>query len=190
MGTFQAPEWSDSEVAKLRQRQAGPNIRKLRDVTLTSLRGAGMTAQNWENPNVRRMTVRQALQGYGSGLGQILSSAQNTAMNQYGQKYNKAYEAAYRNFEADRLAKMSEYQNLWTAWANQGVDRTQVNQTGSGSSNVNVGAGVRSVPSQPNVMQPPTWSPDVKYTNFTVTNPGQEMPYFMQGQSGYLPGER
>ena len=188
MGTFQAPEYSDSEVASLRQRHAGPGIRKLRDQTLNALRGVGMTAQGFENPNVRRMTVRQALQGYGSGLGQILASAQSTAMNQYGQKYNKEYDAAYRNFEADRLAKMTEYNNLWTAWANQGKERTTVNQTGTGSTNVNVGSGggvgLSVQPSQPRVIQPPTWSPSTgrvkamedyaagRYGPFNVTNPG------------------
>lgn len=183
MGTFTAPEYDEGEIAQLRQRQAGPQIRKLRDVTLQAISGG---QQGWENPNIRRTTVRQALQGYGSGLGSILSSAQNTAMSQYNQRYQNAYNAAQTNFEANRLAKMTEYQNLWTSWAKQGTERTNV--TGSGTNTgaaSSSGLGITSQQSTPRPISEPQWSPETKYQNFTVTNQGKEMPYFLQGTSGY-----
>lgn len=188
MGTFNAPEYDEGEIAQLRQRQAGPQIRKLRDVTLQALSGSGMAAKGWENPNVRRTTVRQALQGYGSGLGSILASAQNTAMNQYQQRYQNQYNAAQTNFEANRLAKMTEYQNLWTSWAKQGTERTNVTGSSSGSGGgaaSSSGLGITSQQSTPSPMGPQPYSPEIKYQNFTVKNAGKEMPYFMQGTSGY-----
>lgn len=173
---FNAPEYSDSEVAKLRQRHAGPNIRRLRDVTLQSI------GQNFENPNVRRTTVRQALQGYGSGLGQILASAQGSAVSQYGQKYQTKYNEAAANFNAESEAKMTEYQNLWKLYAQKGTQRTITNKTGTSADSSNSGMGITVENNPPRPSPTPTWSPSVIRSPIVdVRNRNESMPYVMQG---------
>jgi hypothetical protein len=158
VSTFAAPEWNESEVARNRQRMAGPNIRRLRDVTLQSI------GRNYENPNVRRMTVREALRGYGSGLGSILASAQQGAVNEYGNKYQNMYNERMANFNAANQAKMAEYNNLWQMFSKMGTTRTTQSTTGydSGSSGAagGSGMGVTSQPSNPRQMGPSGWSPD------------------------------
>ncbi len=79
--TYTAPTWNEAEVSSLTQQRAAPGLRALRQ-QVSRIAGA-----NYDSPNVKRMTLREALTGYGSGLGDVMGSASSTAMGEYGTKF-------------------------------------------------------------------------------------------------------
>jgi hypothetical protein len=103
---FTAPEWDEREIARLRQVKAGPGLRRLRRVAEKAI------GRSYENPNVRRMSVREALEGLGVGMGGVLSAAGREAAGEYGQIYSREYNAAMMNYQAQMQREMSEYQAL------------------------------------------------------------------------------
>lgn len=102
--TFTAPEYDKSEVAKRAQKYAAPGVRKLR----TAVQSA--TARGYDNPNVRRMTLRDALAGYGEGLENVMSGAQKTASAEYAQEYAYKYKEAGMNYQTAVQAVRDKYQ--------------------------------------------------------------------------------
>lgn len=107
---FELPEYDETKVAGLAQKIAAPRVRTLRETTREAIsrRGPG-----YENPNIRRMTVRQALKGYGTGLESLISGARKGAVSEYGQQYGAAVNAAQMNYQTKVSTTMAQYQNLW-----------------------------------------------------------------------------
>lgn len=71
---------------------------------------------HYDNPNVKALMVRGALEAYGIGLAGALASAGRQATAEYGQEYQSTYEAAMANFRAklDNIYKKWETQfNVW-----------------------------------------------------------------------------
>lgn len=118
MPTFTAPKLDRRAIAAETQREAAPAIRRLRDVTARSLAGS------FENPNVRRMTVREALQGYGSGLASVLQGARRSAMQTALPEYTAQVGAAQRSFEANVGMLQQEYNNAWREFLTAGTTTT------------------------------------------------------------------
>lgn len=83
--TYERPEWDEGEITRLSQVRGAAGVRNLRDAVQT------LSRERYENPNVRRMSLRDAMKGYGEGLEQVMSGAHEKASSEYGQKY--AYEA-------------------------------------------------------------------------------------------------
>jgi hypothetical protein len=79
---YEAPTWDQGAVDNLTQQRAAPGLRSLRQQVN---RAAGA---NYENPNVKRMTLRDALAGYGSGLSSVMGSASSAAANEYGNRFS------------------------------------------------------------------------------------------------------
>lgn len=120
--TLDVPEFDRRKLRAETQIEAGPQVRRLRDVTARAL-GA-----RFENPNVRRMTVREALQGYGSGLGSILQGARRAAVQQQMPEYQAQVQGAQRTFEANVNSLMSQYQALWNNFLRTGTTTTTTRQ--------------------------------------------------------------
>lgn len=98
---YDAPEWDEAEISRLTQARASGGIRGLRAAT------QAISRQRFENPNVRRMTLRDALRGYGEGLEAVMSGAAGVARAEYGQKHAIETEEAKINYNqavADRNA--------------------------------------------------------------------------------------
>lgn len=112
---FETPTLDRRRVRAETQREAAPQVRRLRDVTARAL-GA-----QFENPNVRRMTVREALQGFGSGLSSILTGARRTALQTELPEFQAQVGAAQRTFEANVQGLMNEYQALWNNFLRTGT---------------------------------------------------------------------
>jgi len=129
---FEAPEYDTSKVAAKAQKIAAPRVRQLRE----TVRAA--QAQPYENPNVKRMTVGQALQGYGTGLESVMAGARRGAVAEYGQEYGKEFTAAQMNFQTQVQTQMAQYGNLWTEY----LTNLKSNLSNQGQ----VGIGVRSDP--------------------------------------------
>lgn len=91
---FQKPEWDVGEIKKRTAEISGPKVRQLRQALNQAL------VKHYENPNVRKMMVRSALQGYGIGLGNVTAAAATAARSEYAQKYSFDMSAAMANFNA------------------------------------------------------------------------------------------
>ncbi len=91
---FVAPEYDETRIAALTQRAAAPGVRTLRMALreITAKRGGEY------NPNVRAMTLRKALQGYGTGLESIYGGAAKTAGEEYAREYGIESEEAKINY--------------------------------------------------------------------------------------------
>ena len=112
------PQLDRREIRAETQREAGGQIRRLRDIT------ARAVGQRFDNPNVRRMTLRDALQGYGSGLSSILTGARRTAIQTELPEYQANVEGALRTHEANVQSLMNQYQARWNMFLRQGTTRT------------------------------------------------------------------
>lgn len=107
---FEAPEWDESAIRKAAQRKAAPRLRSLRR---QMEREAG---RQYENPNVKRMTLRQAMEGYGLGLGSIMGQAEAAGRAEYGQQYGREFAGAQTTYQAQTQALMQSYQNAFSAY--------------------------------------------------------------------------
>ena len=103
---YVAPEYDEARIATLTQRAAAPGVRTLR----MALRETTARRGGEYNPNVRAMTLRKALQGYGTGLESIYGGAAKTAGEEYAREYGIETEEAKINYSqavADRDAIFS-----------------------------------------------------------------------------------
>lgn len=71
--TFEAPEFDERGIAAEAQRLQGPSVRELRRQLRTALQDRA------DSPVVQRMNIREALQGFGAGLGRIQVGARREA---------------------------------------------------------------------------------------------------------------
>jgi hypothetical protein len=124
---FQAPTWDEKEIGRLAQKKAAPRLRSLRR---QMEREAG---RQYENPNVKRMTLRQAMEGYGLGIGSIMSEAESAGRAEYGQKYGREFAGAQTTYAAQTQALMQSYQNAFNAYL-QSMQQTTTTGTGGATS--------------------------------------------------------
>ena len=82
------PTYDTGRVESLAQRFAAPGIRNLRSAMQDVQGGV------YENPNVKSMTVREALQGYGQGLENVMAGALKEGAGVYGQEFAPQVSAA------------------------------------------------------------------------------------------------
>lgn len=106
--SYSAPVWDEGAIESLTQRNAAPGLRGLREQVQKA------TNRKYENVQVGRMTLREALQGYGAGIGSVLGGAGTAARGEYGQKYG---------IEAD-VAK-TNYGGMMAQWQGENVARSQ-----------------------------------------------------------------
>ena len=67
----------------------------------------------YENPNVRRMTLRDAMAGYGMGLEKVLGGARKEATAEYAAEYAPQMTKAQMEYQAGIQSTMGQYQNAW-----------------------------------------------------------------------------
>jgi len=130
--TYAAPEWDEGAISSLTQKRAAPGLRSLRQQVQR------VTGRKYDSPQVARMTLREALQGYGSGIGSVLGGAGSVAHREYGQKYGAETEAArlsyggqmaqwrgeiaarsqgaLTNYQAELEKRRTGYQSAWDKW--------------------------------------------------------------------------
>jgi hypothetical protein len=102
--TYEAPVYDEEKVSGLTQSTAAPAIRGLR----SSMQKV-MNKSN-SNPNVQRMTLREALAGYGQGLQSAVSEASTTARNLYNTQYGIEADTKKANYNANVDAAKTNYQ--------------------------------------------------------------------------------
>ena len=130
--TYAAPTWDEGAIESLTQRKAAPGLRNLRQQVQR------VTGRRYDNPQVARMTLREALQGYGAGIGSVMGSAGETAMGEYGKKYaieadvaktnyggrmaqwqgetQARSEGARMNYQSELERRRTAFQSAWDKW--------------------------------------------------------------------------
>jgi hypothetical protein len=94
MPTYTAPKWNEGAIDTLTQKRAAPGLRAMRQQVS---RASGVS---YDNPNMKRMTLRDALQGYGQGVEQTLSGANAAATNEYGHRFSAESTGAQAEFSS------------------------------------------------------------------------------------------
>lgn len=117
--TFVAPEARPGELAGETQRLAAPQIRSLRDITAAAISSAA-----GQPANIRKMTIRQALQGFGGGLESVISGARRGAQQVVQARLGRETQAAQFNFQANVNALMNQYSNQWRQFLSGGITTT------------------------------------------------------------------
>ena len=103
--TFTAPTRDPNRISNLRARASGAGLRDLRRQTQQTIQGtSGMDA------TMRRMTLKDALMGYGSGVSKIMGQADRIAQNQYEQEYGDKYKESILNYQTGISKANTEYQ--------------------------------------------------------------------------------
>ena len=145
-GTFTAPEYDTGAADPIQQRLAAPGLRHLREQI------SKVQAQTYENPNVKAMTVREALKGYGSGVEKVMASAYGRAMAEYNKRYEAERLGLLENFRAKERANQANFQRALTAWSKTGSATGSFDTTGT-SGYTSAGGGssysTRKVPGTP-----------------------------------------
>jgi len=100
---YTAPTYDESKVDTLTQKKSAAGLRAARQ-SLQSVTGG-----YYENPNVKRMTLRDALAGYGSAVQTVMSGAETEARNQYNTEYGIEADSSKTNYNADVEAGKLNY---------------------------------------------------------------------------------
>ena len=108
--TLEMPEYDEGKVSALTQKKSATGVRNLRNTTQRAM------SETYDNPNVKRMTVRDALAGYGSGLESVMSGAGSDARAEYDQQYSTSVNAAMSQYEAELNRQAMEYNTASNAW--------------------------------------------------------------------------
>ena len=114
------------KIRALSQEIAAPSIRKLQEGLQ-----AGMNTKS-DNPNVRRMTLREALQGYGTGLETAMSGSGSQARSEHQQELNTQNAAAQANWQAKTQSLMTAYQNAFSRYMQSAERVTNSNSSEDG----------------------------------------------------------
>jgi hypothetical protein len=104
-GTFTAPTRDPNRIGALRSRASGAGLRDLRRQTQQAIQGtSGMDA------TMRRMTLKDALMGYGSGVSKIMGQADRIAQAQYEDEYGDKYRESMINYTTGISKANTEFQ--------------------------------------------------------------------------------
>ena len=98
------PEFDESKVQRLAQEHAAPGVRTLREAYQTAAARLPSTPQT-------RLTLRDALKGYGTGLEQVMGGARRTARAEEMQKFG-IESAQYQQDYAARLTQAQQQAEL------------------------------------------------------------------------------
>lgn len=105
--TLELPGVDKRAIRAATQKIAGPKIRTLRQATQQAM------GKHYENPNVRKLTLREALQGYGSGLESVMSGAGRQATQEEMAQRQVEADQARLNYQTQVNAIMAQYNNAW-----------------------------------------------------------------------------
>jgi hypothetical protein len=124
---LEMPKVDKRAVRALTQKIAAPSIRKLQEGVQQAMN------VHTDNPNVRRMTLREALQGYGSGLETTMAGAGSQARQEHQQELNLLANEARANWQTSTEALMAEYQNAYNKYMQSAEKITETNEGAGGA---------------------------------------------------------
>lgn len=106
---YAAPEYDEDRIAALAQRKSSAGLRAARQALQQTIGGY------YENPNVKRMTLRDALAGYGQSVEAVLSGADTTAREEYNTEYGIKSDQEKTNYNERVNASKLKYEGQNTA---------------------------------------------------------------------------
>jgi len=112
------PEWDTGKVKTKTQAAAAPGLRRLRG----EVRKAQMAS--YDNPNVKRMTLRDALAGYGEGIENVLAGARRQAISEYEAEYAPQVSKAQAEWQANISRINNNFQAAWRDYMNRVAQQT------------------------------------------------------------------
>jgi hypothetical protein len=90
--TFTAPVYNEGEVKARARKMAAPGLSQL------NMKVQSAMSRYYENPNVRRMVLRDTLAGYGIGLSNVMAKAQQSAQAEYSAEHSRLYSEAMNSY--------------------------------------------------------------------------------------------
>jgi hypothetical protein len=90
--TFAPPAYNEGEVKSRARKMAAPGLSQL------NMKVQSAMSRYYENPNVRRMVLRDTLAGYGIGVSNIMAKAQQSAQSEYGAEHERLYSEAMNSY--------------------------------------------------------------------------------------------
>lgn len=118
---YDAPDRDEDRIRKLTAMNAAPGLRALRSQI--------QAAQNktYRNPTMKRLTLRDALAGYGQGLESVLAGAKNAGLQEYDREYASEVDEYKTNYSSDISRRnqlystatedaWKEYQSAYQTW--------------------------------------------------------------------------
>jgi len=123
------PEFDEGKVQRLAQEHAAPGVRTLREAYQTAAARLPTTPQT-------RLSLKDALKGYGTGLESVMAGARKTARGEEMQKfgiesavYQQEYAAklaqAQRQTQMENERMMMQYQADYMDFLGEGDDQPQ-----------------------------------------------------------------
>lgn len=97
--TFSGPTWDEQAIRAKARKLTAPVTAELGAKVQQAM------SRYYENPNVRRMVLRDTLAGYGIGLARAIASGESAARAEYGEEYSRQYNEAM-NIYATALQKL------------------------------------------------------------------------------------
>lgn len=116
--TLTMPKVDKRRIRALTQEISAPAVRKLREGLQSSMNISS------DNPNVRRMTLREALQGYGTGLESAMAGSGGQARAEHQQELNLLATEAQANYKTQVEKIAAEYNNAYNAYLKSGTETT------------------------------------------------------------------
>jgi len=101
--TYTAPVRDEARETQLAQKAAAPGLRAMRSSVTRAM------TTNEANPNARRMSLREALAGYGEGLEKVMAGAATTGANKYEREYSDQAEQAKINYQNEVNRRNTEF---------------------------------------------------------------------------------
>jgi hypothetical protein len=90
--TFSGPQWNEQAIRAKARKFTAPVTAELGSKVQQAM------ARYYENPNVRRMVLRDTLQGYGIGLARAVAAGEGAAREEYGQEYSRQYSESMNTY--------------------------------------------------------------------------------------------
>ena len=104
--TYTAKEWDEGEISSLTQKRAAVGLREAREAM------QGITGRKFSSPQVMRMTLRDALRGFGSAVDKTIGAASEAAAGEYSTKYGRETAAEQAEYQSNITAAQSFNENL------------------------------------------------------------------------------
>jgi hypothetical protein len=117
--SFTGPTWDEGEIKKRAQKNAAPARLQLQQQVQNAM------ARYYENPNVRRMVLRDTLSGYGIGLANILTQSENAGRASYTADYSRQFaeaSAAYQRAWSQTMLQATQVASQVPIYTAQGFE--------------------------------------------------------------------
>lgn len=137
--TFQGPKWDEQAIKAKARKLTAPVTAELGAKVQQAM------SRYYENPNVRRMVLRDTLQGYGIGLGRAIAQGQTAATQEYNAEYGRQYNEAMNAYNMALSKLMSEATQVTTS---RGVYSAQEFEKATGQKASTIGGTSRDLTSK------------------------------------------